>query len=537
MHVVGSTGAARISRPRRRSATLLIAALVTALAVTGCADSQNSASSDGDGRAAVGDAVTFGTSAAPPSLNPAISDPAYGSVLQWAYDPLVVMNAEGEFEPGLATEWGYVGEGNTTYEFTLREGLKFSDGTPLDAAAAKTYFEYAKAQKSGTAPTLLASIESIETPEPLKVRLNLNRPDPTMTFNFAQAFGGGYMASPKAIGDPKSLDFGTAGTGPYMLDVANSVPNDRYEFVQNPNYWNKDRQHWKSVTVRVITNPSSMVQAMQAGQVQAALGDATTLEAARSAGLEVIAPPQALSGLNLMDRGGKLSKPLSDQRVRQALNLAVDRDAIAQALYGDEDLALAQFALEGQAPHDASLDDQYEFDVDEAKALMAEAGYAEGFTLQVVSTPLFGLDKLVQAIGGQLSDNIGVKIDLQSKPDANGYFTSMVSGEAPAAALAYGLANMGSLWAGYVNPAGPFNPFKTTDAELDALYQEYFAADPRNNTDVQQKINARLMELGWALPVVGAPLSYYQTDAVTGLEDATSANAGVPWLTDLRPAS
>lgn len=536
--MTGTTGSARLARSRRRAATLLVGVLVTAMTAAGCSSSQDSANDapDSDGGSKVGELVTFGTALAPPSLNPVIGDPAYSSLLQWANDPLVVLNSEGEFEPGLAEEFGYVGGGNTVYEFTLREGLKFSDGTPLDAAAAKASLEYGKAQKTGTAPTLLASIASIETPGPLTVRLKLNRPDPTMTFNFAQAFGAGYLVSPKAIANPKSLDFGTAGTGPYMLDAANSVANDHYAFVQNPNYWDKSRQHWKKVTVRIITNPSSMVQAIQAGQIQAAIGDPTTLAAARNAGLKVIAPPQALTGLNLMDRDGKVSKALGDRRVRQALNLAVDRAAIAKALYGDEELALSQYALPGQGGYDESLDGENKQDVEKAKALLAEAGYGDGFTLPVVSVPLYGLDKLVTAIGGQLAE-VGVKIDLQSKPDAGGYFTTMVSAKVPAAALQYGLANMGSLYAGYVNPAGPFNPFKVADPELDALYKQYFTASEAEGREVEKKINARLVEQGWALPVVGAPLAYYQSDAVSGLEGATSANAGVPLLSDLQPAS
>ena len=534
--MTGPTGAARSSHGRRRTATVLIGVLAAAVAAAGCSSSNKTDASTAGSSDKVGDSVTFGTAAPPPSLNPATGDPAYGAVLQWAYDPLVVMNADGKFEPGLASKWGYVGEGNQTYEFTLRDGLKFSDGSPLDAAAAKASLEYGKAQKSGTAPTLLASIASIETPGPLTVRLKLSRPDPTMTFNFAQAFGGGYLVSPKAIANPKSLDFGTAGVGPYMLDAAKSVASDHYVFVQNPNYWNTDRQHFKTVTVKVISNPSSMVQAMQAGQVQAALGDPTTLAAARNAGLTVIAPPQAMSGINLMDRGGKVSKPLGDQRVRQALNFAVDRKTIAKALYGDEKLALSQFALDGQGGYDASLTDKYPHDVNKAKALLKEAGYPNGFTLPVVSTPLYGLDKLVTAIGGQLAE-VGVKVQVQSKPDVNGYFTTMVSGKVPAAALAYGLANMGSLYAGYVNTAGPFNPFKVSDPQLDALYKQYFLASEADGPAIEKQINARLVDLGWALQVVGAPLSYYQDKSVTGLETATSANAGVPLLTDLRLAS
>lgn len=516
-------------RPHRSAAVAAVVA--AALVLTACSAG---ASSKG-GAASVGDTLTFGAPLSPPSLNPGIGDPSYGSFYQWAYDPLVVMKADGSFGPGLAVKWGYVGKKNRAYELTLREGVKFSDGSALDAKALKTYLDYERSQKTGSVPGLLVNVQSVEVTGPLSVRLKLRASDPNLTFSFAQAFGAGYIASPKAVGKPKTLDNGTAGAGPYMLDAGRTVAADHYTFVRNPHYWNKKRQHWKEVTIRVIPNSSSMIQAMRAGQVQAALGDATTLQAAAGAGLTVKAPPQAMTGLNLADRKGTLSKPLADVRVRQALNYAVDRKAIAKALYGDEKLALSQYALPGQPGYDASLNGTYPYDPARAKRLLAEAGYPNGFTLPVLSTSLVGLDKMSQAVSGQLA-KVGVKLQLTTKPAANDYFVAMTSGKYPATVIAYGLANMASLHVGYVSPQGPFNPFHTSDPQLDALYREYFAADEKDSAALQKQINARLVKQAWSLPVVGAPLSYYHVKGLTGLE-ATSANSGVPWLTDLRRES
>ena len=514
----------------RRGGVVVAGTIVLAFTAAGCSAG---GTADPTGAPYDGDTMTFATSAVPPSLNPAIGDPAYGLVYQWAYDPLVIMNGDGSYSPGLAEEFGYVGEGNQTYEITLREGVKFSDGADLDAEALKTYLDYGRSQTTGTTFTLLAGVESVEVTGPLSVRINLAVPDPGLTFYFAQAFGGGFVISPDAIADPASLDTTTAGAGPYMLDPAETVAGDHYTFVQNPNYWNPERQHWDTVTLRVITNPSSTIQAMQSGQVQGALGDATTLPAARNAGLQVIAPPQALSGINLADRGGELSEPLGDVRVRQALNMAVDRDTIAEALYGSKDLALAQYALEGQAGFDADLNETYPYDPEAAKELLADAGYADGFSLPVLTTPLSGLDKLTQAVAGQLEE-VGVNLELTSKATAPDYFTSMVSGEYPAAVIGYGLANMNTLWVGFVNPVGPFNMFHTVDPDLDALYAEYRVADVVAGAELEQQINARLVDQAWTIPVVGAPLSYYLVSGLTGL-DATSANAGVPLITDVQP--
>ncbi|XAZ30123.1 ABC transporter substrate-binding protein [Paenarthrobacter ureafaciens] len=506
--------------------------LVVGVAMTGC--SGNGGGAAATGKAYTADTVTFATAAVPPSLNPAIGDPAYAALYHWAYDPLVVMNGDGTFSPGLAEKFGYVGEGNKTYELTLRDGLTFSDGATLDAAALKENLDYTRAQTLGTPSTLLASVENVEVTAPLTVRLTLSRPDPGLTFYFAQAFGAGYPISPESLDEPATLDAATAGAGPYVLDSAQTVAGDHYTFVKNPKYWNPERQHWESVTVRVIANPSSTIQAMQAGQVQAALGDATTLPAARAAGLQVIAPPQALSGINLADRDGKVSKPLGDVRVRQALNMAVDRKVIAKALYGSEDLALSQYALKGQAPFGEELNEKYQYDPQKAKALLTEAGYPDGFTLPVLTASIAGLDKLTQAVGGQL-EQVGVKLDITTQATAPDYFTAMVSGKYPAAVIGYGLADMNTLYAGFVNPAGPFNWFKTVDPKLDELYAQYRVADEKSGAGLQKQINERLMDQAWTIPVVGAPLSYYLASGLTGF-DATSANAGVPLVTDLRPA-
>ena len=514
-----------IRRRFRRSG--MVGTVALSLLLAGCGGNGSTNKTEAG---SVGDVITFGTSLVPPSLNPAIGDPAYGSLYQWAYDPLVVMNGDGTFSPGLAEKWGYVGEGNMNYELTLRKGVKFSDGTPLDAQAVKTFLDYQRSQKTGSVPALFVKVKSIDVTGPLTLRISMSAPEPNLTFNFAQAFGGGDIASPKAIAKPASLDTATAGAGPYMLDPEQTVANDHYVFVPNPYYWDKGRQHFKKVTVRVIPNPATMVQAMQSGQIQAALGDPTTLAAARRAGLTVIAPPQALTGLNLGDRSGAKSKPLGDVRVRQALNYAVDRAAIAKALYGDEKLALSQYALEGQPGYDAALGQKYPYDPDKAKELLAQAGYPDGFTLPVISTPLASLEKVTQAIGGQL-EKVGVKLDITSKP-AGDYFAAMIDGTYPAASIGYGLANMGTLYAGFVFPQGPFNFFHTEDPKLAALYNQYFAASAEESADAQQQINDYLTEQAWTVPVVGAPLSYYLVKGLSGW-DATSANAGVPWLTEL----
>lgn len=468
---------------------------------------------------------------APPTLNPALGDPAYNVLYQWAYEPLVVLEPDGTYSSGLAEKFGYADDENKVYEITLREDLKFSDGETLDAEALKAFFTYEKAQTS-SAGLLLGSVEKMEVTDPLTVRLTLNRSDPGFSFYFAQAFGAGNVISPKAIQDADSLNTGTAGAGQYMAVSDETVSGDTYTFEKNPNYYDQDAIQFEKVIVKVIPNASSMLQAVKSGQVQAAAADITTLQTAKSDGINVISAPQTLVGLNLTDRSGELREPLGDVRVRQALQLAVDRKAIAKGLFGDESLALSQFALPDTAGSLPELEEEMAYDPDQARQLLADAGYPDGFTLKTLTTPFSGLDKITEAIGGELA-KVGVTLDITSKPTPNDYLQAMLSNEYPAIALGYGLKDANSLYAGYVNPQGPFNPAHYSDPELDKLYAEYFATPSDEAGELEQQINQRLVEQGWAVPVLGTPLGYYLADGFTGLE-ATSLNSAVPHFTELR---
>lgn len=501
--------------------------------VTGTTSSEDTSPAPADTAPQPGGGGTFafGLVAAPPSLNPGIGDPAYAALYQWAYDSLVILQPDGTYAPNLAVEFGYTDDQNMRYEVTLREGVKFSDGTDLDAEALKTYFEYVRSQPTSLAQ-LFASVADIEVTGPLSVALVLSAPDPGLTFGLAQGFGGGNVISPAALEAPETLDLGTAGAGPYMLVPDESTPSDTYTFVPNPHYWNPARVHWDEVVIRIIPNSSSIIEAIRAGQLNGAQGDATTMAAAADAGITVIGAPMAIVGINLVDRDGAVSAPLGDVRVRRALNHAVDREAVAAALLGDSRFALRQYALSGQKGHDPALDEANAYNPERARQLLAEAGYADGVTIEVLDASLIGLDILTQAIAGQLGE-VGVTLDRTTVADATAYFTGLVSAQYPAVALFYGVSSMQTYRAFFIDPAGPFNPFGTVDPELDALYAEYFST-VGDTSDVERRINARLVDQAWVLPVMGSPLPWYLAEGLTGIE-ATSANTSLPTLADIRP--
>ncbi len=300
----------RTRRALRASAARAVcaAALAGALAAGGCGS--NGDTSDGSPATAaagtVGDALTIATPNVPASLDPATGANENADYFDLAYDPLIVQAADGSFEPGLATEWAY-GPDNKSFSITLRDGVKFSDGTPLDAEAVKTWLDHAMKLPGGRAPTYLKHLKSVDVKGPLEVELTFEAPTPLLELTFSQRLEMGMIGSPKAV-QADTLATETAGAGPYMLDKAQTVTGDHYTYVPNPHYWNKDAVHYKRVVIKKIDNPTAALQALKTGQVQVVKDQpVASIDAAERAGLEYVAPETLLMGASLLDRGGKLS--------------------------------------------------------------------------------------------------------------------------------------------------------------------------------------------------------------------------------------
>ena len=502
-----------------RAAALAGALAVSVLVAGGCGS--NGDTSDGSPASAaggtVGDALTIATPNVPASLDPATGANENADYFDLAYDPLIVQAADGSFEPGLATEWAY-GPDNKSFSITLRDGVKFSDGTPLDAEGVKTWLDHAMKLPGGRAPTYLKHLKSVDVKGPLEVELTFKAPTPLLELTFSQRLEMGMIGSPKAV-QADTLATETAGAGPYMLDKAQTVTGDHYTYVPNPHYWNNDAVHYKRVVIKKIDNPTAALQALKTGQVQVVKDQpVASIDAAERAGLEYVAPETLLMGMSLLDRGGKLSKPLGDVRVRQAINHAIDRDAVAAVIGAGHGRPISQMAVPGDDSYDESLEDAYPYDPEKAKQLLAEAGYPDGFSLPVISTTVVGQDKLGEAIAGQLS-KVGIEAELDVKPAVADYIKQMSAASVPSATLAFGrlpaAINYQLLWG---PDAATFNPFKTEDPKLDDLDAQLAAAPAEEAPAVAQQEQQLIVEDAWFAPVVATPLVVLYDPAISGVE-------------------
>jgi peptide/nickel transport system substrate-binding protein len=503
-----------VEEMRKRFTTALALALAFAvpMGLTACGGEDSTSTSTPaattGGKIRRGDVLTIAVAAPPIGLNP--QNPQVVFPFELAIEPLIVIQPnEGlryEYGPGLATSWRYVGEGNRVFELTLREDARFSDGSPVNARAVKTWFDYLVTSRAPQVPGLIGQVASVEAVDEFTVRINLRVPNPSMEFALSSATPFttlGYVEAPSCVARPERLRTDTCGAGPYMLDKAETVAGDSYTFVPNPHYYDKSRQHFNKVVVKAILQPSSMLQALQTGQVDIAESNATAAPAAEQAGFNVVTFPERNMFYPLDVRGAR-SEPLAKLEVRQALNYAIDRDAIARTVYNGYATPSSEF--ESSDGMDPAYQDYYEYDPEKARELLARAGYPNGFELegQVDDETTVPVVAQTQAVA-KYWEAIGVRLKFKPIPVAS-YYNAFFTNPGPfifsQSTTAY------SMWAIYGLYFAPGTSYFNRidggwrDAELTRLYEEGSRAE--DPTPYWRDMTARLTEQAFVLHVVNA---------------------------------
>jgi peptide/nickel transport system substrate-binding protein len=522
-------GKARWRSGGQRTRRLLAVVLVGALAPLALAACSNDSGSNNKDSSAKGGTLTIGLSAVPSSLNPAVDSGASGPgfYLYMPYATLVRKDpATGKPGPGLAESFGYVGEGNTTYELKLRPNLKFADGEPLNSEAVKTWMTYFPEGKGGYSSLL--KIKSIETPDDQTVRINLADPSPAVTDALAQAWG--MVISPKSVANPDSLGAGAPGAGPYMYDQKATVTgaSASYALVPNKNFYDQHQIKWSKVVIKVIPDPAAMLRAVQSGQIDVAMGNITTLDAAKKANLDVTTANAGWDSVEILDNNGTKVKALGDVRVRQALNYAVDRDSIVHTLYGG---AVEATSTPMTTPFAKDSQDQYAYDPEKAKQLLADAGYANGFSFDVVSnTATTG--KLSEALAQNWAD-IGVKANIISAATDADFFQKFLTDSS--FAIPFPPVSASTLPTSRYLPTSPLNPFKVDDTTLDDLYAKLLVAPPDDQEPLQLQIMKRITDQAYSVPVATNIFAFYADDKVAGVK-AESWQTFSPIVLDWNPS-
>lgn len=524
--------ARRHVRMRRRalaSAVIATAAACTAGCTAKLTNHQSSDQPTPSGK--VGATLTIAYASVPQTLDPAKTIQNNALYQALAYEPLIVRKTDGSLNPGLATSWTYIGSNNTELRLQLRPHVKFSDGSTLTAQDVIDHFHYVQASGGQFAP--LFAGDTFSATGPLTVDIKTPQPNPDLPTLLTQDDVVGGIISPIGLQNKAKLGTQTYGAGPYKLDPSATVAGDHYTYVPNPNYYDKPSVHWHKVVVRAITNPQATLNAMKTGQVQYAVGDASTIQAARQAGLTVTMTPLLWTGVTLADRSGSMAKPLGDERVRQALNYATDRQAIATALFPDGGKATSQLTVRGGYGYDPALDNAYPYDVAKAKQLLTAAGYRNGFPLKIVTADYQSMNLVAQALKQQWQ-KVGVDLQITDRSNANQYTTDAFGAKYPAFMTIYGQQPIWTEGPSLFLPKALFNPFHSADPGLQRLFDQAAAASGAAKNEADRQVEGWLVHHAWFVPVVTTGLPFYASKSVTG--STVSPKAPLGSVYEIQPA-
>jgi peptide/nickel transport system substrate-binding protein len=191
----------------------------------------------------------------------------------------------------------------------------------------------------------------------------------------------GQMMSPEAF-DNEDSAINPVGSGPYILDTKATVVGSSYVFRRNPNYWDPDIQYYETMTINLYSDATAILNALRGGQLNAAkLNDNSTIPEIEKAGFDIHPLYLDMAGLFLWDRGGTLNPAIGDVRVRQAINYAIDAEALLEVVgLGYGEISDQPFRPVSKA-HIPELDSTYSYNPEKARKLLAEAGYSDGFEL------------------------------------------------------------------------------------------------------------------------------------------------------------
>ncbi len=322
------------------------------------------------------------------------------------YNQLVDLDDNYAPIPELAASWE--NPDDTTFIFTLRDDVTFHNGRPLVAEDVKYSFERIMAEETASPwATQLELIESIETPDDTTVVVNLSEPFGAFMSTIASSWAAIVpMEEVEANGDLQSV---MVGTGPFMLDEYTAETQTVLK--ANPDYFD-GAPMVDELVFKIIPDEAARLAALRTGEIHmSALADnASAGLAARSDGVSVADQQTTdyyLLGLN------NQREPFTDPRVRQAMSMAVDRDALINSVFFGEGLVAGPI-VETLGDWATPVDElpNYTRDVEGAKALLAEAGYPDGFETTITASPRFPqFTSIALVLQNQLKD-VGITVTL-----------------------------------------------------------------------------------------------------------------------------
>ena len=455
------------------------------------------------------------------------------------YETLVDRDVEGTLIPRLATDWMVKDGAPNVWVFKLREGVKFHDGADFTAEDVVFSLDRARSDKSNM-KQLHAAVESITAVDDYTVEVTLAGPSPLYPNNLTNTFimdktwteaNNAVEVQEAGSQDDNYAVRNTNGTGPYILESRD--PDVRSVLKVNENHWAETKPYVTEIIYLPITDNATRVAALLSGEVDL-VQDVPVQDIDRlgsTAGVKVETGPEnrfiyfgyrvteePLKSSNITDKN-----PLSDLRVREAMHMAIDRNAIKQVVMRGQSLptgvANPPF-VNGWTPELDAYPEKA--DIEGAKALLAEAGYADGFTI-TLDTPnnrYINDEAISQAVVGMLGQ-IGIQVTLASRPITQ-HSPLIQNADTDFYLLGWGVPTFDSAYTfndlihtteghyGAYNPGGYSNP--ELDAKIESLATEV-DLEKRNATiaEIWETVQADRV----LLPIHNQVLAYAMKEGLT----------------------
>ena len=325
------------------------------------------------------------------------------------FDRLVMMDNDMNLVPGLAESWEVIDD--TTTVFHLRQGVKFHNGEEMTSEDVKYSLERCIANPGVNYNYLI--IESITCDDDYTVTIKTSAPFNALLYRLS--LDAASIICKSADTSAEEFNKNPVGTGPFKF--VSWEKDQKVVLEKNPDYYGEVPQI-DQLVFRVIPEAADRVAALQAGEVDIICNIPTTqaeyLESLD--GISVVGQPSTrVVWLQFNLVGGPT--PLDDVRVRQAINYAVDRDALIAGVLDGYAVKVASISTPEYEGYDPNVQG-YTYDVEKAKQLMADAGYADGFDIECsVSPGLLNSTDVVQAIASQLAQ-IGINVTIKQEDSA-----------------------------------------------------------------------------------------------------------------------
>ncbi|WP_299545996.1 ABC transporter substrate-binding protein [uncultured Tateyamaria sp.] len=429
------------------------------------------------------------------------------------YEPLIIRDTTGAFEPALATEWAPKADDPNVWVFKLREGVTFHDGAAFNAEDVVFSFERAM-QPNSDMKELIGSITEVRAVDDYTIEMVTDGPNPILPSNLTNLFimDKDWTEANNTVNvqdfEGGEITYATTnanGTGPYVLQ--SREPDVKTVMTRNDNYWGIDQfpMEVTEIVYTPIQNAATRVAAMLSGEINF-LQDMPVqdLERVNAAdGLVVKQAPQNRVIFFGMNQGADDieadnvdgANPLADVRVRKAMSMAMNRDAIRQVVMRGQSQPAGMIAPPFVNGWTEAMDGESSTDIDGAKALLAEAGYDSGFSIRLdcPNDRYINDEAICQAAVGMLGQ-IGVTVNLDAKPKAQ-HFPLITDGQTDFYMLGWGVPTYDSeyifnfLVHGRESDIGTWNGTGFDNDEIDAKIKSL-----ASNTDLEAR-NADIADI------------------------------------------